>query len=61
MKHKTKFRDSLKKVDKNGFEAILLFVKDFTFSAKSNFKKRVKELKERGGIELSNAEGIAFE
>lgn len=58
---RNKLRDALKRTDINGFEAILFFVKDFTSKVKSNFNKRVKILRENGGVEAMNAEGIAFQ
>lgn len=47
---RNKLRDALKRTDINGFEAILFFVRDFTSKVKSNFNKRVKILREAGGV-----------
>ena len=50
-------KGALKKIDTNGFEAILFFVKDFTFKVKENFNNRIVTLRHQGS---PNPESLAF-
>lgn len=42
---KNNLKNNLKKVDINGFEAILYFVKDFTTKVKQNFIQNIEKKK----------------
>lgn len=46
---RNKLRDALKRTDVNGFEAILIFVKDFTYKVKENFNRRIGSLEKSLG------------
>lgn len=47
-------KESLKRVDSNGFEAILFFVKDFTYRVIENYNRLKREAIEEGGRNRSD-------